>query len=722
MDISNFLYCDLETYGTENLFKAGPHRYAESAEILLLAYALGDEPPIVLDFTEPGFDFEKKQWRFNLALADGEHTTVWHNGAKFDRIILKHVLGIDIPMERLHDTMVQAYSHGLPGSLAILSEIFKLDEDEAKMKEGKRLIQQFCKPRPKNHKLKRATRETHPEDWKLFIEYAKRDIISMRKLHQKMPMWNMNLPTEKALWHLDEKINNRGFKVDIEFAKKAIAAAEKAKISKNDRVDSLTFGCVEKGTQREALLEYVNDSYGAGLDNLQASTIERMLLLPDLHPDLRELLTLRRAVSGTSVSKYPSLLGAVSSDGRLRGTLQFCGAARTGRWAGRLFQPHNLPRPTLDQETIDEGIAAILGDYDDLIVEDVLELAQSAVRGCIVASEGKKLVVSDLSNIEGRVAAWFAGEDWKLKAFYDFDKGEGEDLYKLAYAHSFDISPEDVDKDQRQIGKVMELALGYQGGVGAFLTFVDTYKLDLEELVTAAYPLLSKRIKAESNSHWGFSLKEKRTYDLDQRTFVTCDSLKRMWREAHPKITAYWGEINNAAVSAVMREGKVFEAGRLKFYRKGKWLRMVLPSGRALCYASPSLKEGALRYYSINPFNKKWQRTASYGGKLFENACQAVARDVMAANMPAIEEAGYEIILSVHDELITEAPERGQIGRVLTNRKGENHDSTPKGWYNLDSIMYNEVHLSQLLATNPEWAEGLPLAAGGFEAYRYRKG
>lgn len=693
MDISNFLYCDLETYGTENLFKAGPHRYAESAEILLFAYAVGNNAPTVLDFTKPGFNFIETGL-YELIVND-QPITVWHNGAKFDRIILKHTTGIDIPMSRLHDTMVQAYSHGLPGSLAILSEIFKLSEDEAKMKEGKRLIQLFCKPRPKNHKLKRATRETHPQDWKLFIEYAKRDITAMRELHQKIPMWNLNLRQEKELWHLDEKINNRGFKVDIEFAKKAIVATEKTKAIKNDRVGSLTFGLVNAGTQRQALLDYVNNTYDAGLDDMQASTIERVVNLPDLHPELRELLNLRRDISSTSVSKYSSLLGAVSHDGRLRGTLQFCGAARTGRWAGRIFQPHNLPRPTLDQKTIDYGIDALLGGYEEFIVDDVLKLTQSAVRGCIVAPEGKKLVISDLSNIEGRVAAWLAGEDWKLKAFYDFDKGEGEDLYKLAYAHAFKIEPEDVSKDNRQTGKVMELALGYQGGVGAFLTFVDTYKLDLEKLTEVAYPLLPKRIKSEANSFWGFSLKENNTYDLNQRTFVTCDSLKRMWREAHPKITGYWAEINIAAISAVMREGKVFKAGRLRFYCKGKWLRMILPSGRALCYAAPSLKEGSLRYYSINPFNKKWQRTASYGGKLFENACQAVARDVMAANMPLIEAAKYKIILSVHDEILTETE---------------------------DLDLYNETVLSMLLSRGPEWAEGLPLAAGGFEAYRYRKG
>ncbi|EMS7588382.1 DNA polymerase, partial [Salmonella enterica subsp. enterica serovar Newport] len=201
-----------------------------------------------------------------------------------------------------------------------------------------------------------------------------------------------------------------------------------------------------------------------------------------------ELLAIRLQASTTSTSKYKSLMKGVSSDGRLRGTLQFCGASRTGRWAGRLFQPQNLPRPSLEQEQIDEGIEALKAGCADLLFDNIMELTSSALRGCIMAPEGKKLVVSDLSNIEGRKLAWLAGEQWKLDAFREYDEGTGPDLYKLAYARAFNISPDNVDKYQRQIGKVMELGLGFGGGVAAFLTFALVYGLDLDELANAALP------------------------------------------------------------------------------------------------------------------------------------------------------------------------------------------------------------------------------------------
>ena len=686
------LYCDLETYSTVDI-KAGAHAYAEAAEIMLFPYALGDGEPVVLDFTDPDFAFRDSA--LYQLLDDPDNITVWQNGDMFDNIILKHVLGFMLPPERILDTKVQAFAHGLPGNLEALCQVFELPDDIAKIKDGKRLIQQFCKPRPANHKLHRATKETHPKDWARFKEYAKNDITAMRAVHKLMPSWNTDLPDEKELWALDQKINNRGFAVDVELATKTIAASDREKEIKNARVCELTKGVVEKGSQREKLLDYVNDVLDVGIENLQASTIDH-ILKSELGDDARELLQLRKDVGGTSTSKYKTLLKSVSSDNRLRGTLQLYGASRTGRWAGRVIQPQNFPRPTLPQTEIDQGIEAMLGGYEDIIVDDITAFALSAVRSCIVAPEGRKLVVSDLSNIEGRVAAWLAGEKWKLKAFSDFDGGTGHDLYKLSYAHSFKVEPGDVDKEKRQIGKVQELALGYAGGVGAFCTFADAYGMNLDDLADAAYELIPQTVKSAANSYWGLRIYQKQdTYDLTQRTFVTCDSLKRMWREAHPAITSYWAEMNIAAMSAVQNEGKVFTAGRLKFFCVGSWLRMVLPSGRSVVYVQPYIKDDSLGYHGTNSITKRWERQSTYGGKLFENACQAVARDVMAANMPIIENSGYEILLSVHDELITETD--------------DNYND------------FTERELSHLLSRVPDWAKGLPLAAGGFEAKRYRK-
>ena len=319
------------------------------------------------------------------------------------------------------------------------------------------------------------------------------------------------------------------------------------------------------------------------------------------------------------------------------------------------------------------------------------ELLSAAIRGVIIAPRGKKLVVADLSNIEGRILAWLAGEEWKLQAFRDFDAGVGHDLYKLAYAKAFGIKPEDVDKAMRQIGKVMELALGYQGGVGAFLTFAAAYGIDLEVLVDGAVLLDESRdFLTWMRKQKGFSQS-----GLSDEAWIVCDSFKRLWREAQPATSSWWKELEEVCVNAVNYPGNTFECRRHKIRRDGAWLRIRLPSGRYLCYPSPQLDDGKLSYMGINQYSRQWARLRTYGGKLVENITQAAARDILASSMQSIEDSGYEIVLTVHDEIIAEAP---------------------------DSDKFNSDDLAALMSTPPSWAEGLPLAAAGFEAYRYRKG
>ena len=323
-----------------------------------------------------------------------------------------------------------------------------------------------------------------------------------------------------------------------------------------------------------------------------------------------------------------------------------------------------------------------------------MELTSSALRGCITAPAGKKLIVSDLSNIEGRVLSWLAGEAWKQDAFRQYDEGTGPDLYKLAYARAFNISHEDVTKYQRQIGKVMELGLGFGGGVAAFLTFALVYGLDLEELATAALPNIPRDVQREAKSWYDESVKRKATYGLTERVFIVCDSLKRLWRRAHPETCDFWFQLERTVRAAIATPKKTLYCGYLKVSRDGAWLRIQLPSGRALCYPSPSIEKGNITYMGINSYSRKWQRLKTYGGKLVENVTQAAARDVLAGNMPLIEDAGYSIVLTVHDEVICEAP---------------------------DTDDYTDAALSSLLSTNPTWAPDIPLNAGGFEALHYRK-
>lgn len=685
------LFADLETY-SEVPINHGTHAYAEKAEVMLFPWAVDDGPVSVWDATTG----DPMPNELQDLLLDDKVKTVWHNGAMFDTVILQHALGIDLPMERVHDTMVQAYCHSLPGALGTLCDVLKVDTDKAKDKEGRTWINLFCKPRPKSFSIRRATSKTHPEEWRRFVQYAALDIHSMREIYRKLPTWNYQ-GFELTLWYLDQIINRRGVCIDTDLVAAAITAVTKAQKQLAKRTVALTDGDIQSTTQRDALLAHLLLEHGVNLPDLQKSTLERRISDPDLPAALRELLAIRLQASTTSTSKYKTLSNAVSSDGRLRGTLQFCGASRTGRWAGRLFQPQNLPRPTLKQDMIDTGVQALKADCADLITDNVMELTSSAIRGCLVSPRGKKLVVADLSNIEGRDQAWLAGEQWKLDAFRAYDSGQGHDLYKMAYAKSFGITPEEVDGDKRQIGKVMELALGYEGGVGAFVTFAAGYGMSITELANAAWDAIPQDIMAEAANGLAWATKNKRsTFGLEEREWIVCDSLKRTWRYAHPNIAAMWKELGDTVRRAINQPGTTFDVRRLLIRRDGAWLRIMLPSGRYLCYPSPHVdpQSGQISYMGMNQYSRKWSRLKTYGGKIFENICQAVARDVLAHNMALIEDAGYQIVLTVHDEVICEAPE---------------------------SPDFNADHLSELLATNPPWALDMPLSAAGFETYRYKK-
>lgn len=692
--MSKTLWLDLETF-SEVPIKNGTHAYAECVEIMLFAWAIDDDPVRVWDLTSG----EKIPLELRLALKNPD-IEIWAHNSHFDRTMLRHNMPEMTPdVTRWRDTMVQAMAHGLPGALGALCEVLGVPQDKAKDKEGKALIQLFCKPRPKNSALRRATCKTHPEEWRRFVAYAGLDVDAMREVHKRLPTWNYS-GTELELWHRDQQINDRGVCMDIVLAQSAIEAVDKEQKHLAKRTQILTDNVVQAATQRDVMLKHIAAFYGVELPDMQASTLQRRIADPDLPFELRELLSIRLQASTTSTSKYKALMKGVSSDGRLRGTLQFCGASRTGRWAGRLFQPQNLPRPMFaigqpdQQEQIDKGIEALKAGCADLIYNDVMQLTSSALRGCIMAPQGKKLVVSDLSNIEGRVLAWLAGEEWKLQAFRDYDAGTGPDLYKLAYARAFNISPDDVTKAQRQIGKVMELGLGFGGGVAAFLTFALVYDLNLEELADAALPNIPVSVQREAVRWYQESVKQKKTFGLSERVFVTCDSLKRMWRNAHEAIVPFWYDIENTVKRAISSPSNTYVCRGLKVRRDKAWLRIQLPSGRAVCYPSPRLDGSDITYMGVNPYSRKWQRLKTYGGKLAENVTQAAARDVLGGNMPVVENAGYSIVLTVHDEVITEA---------------------------LDNDSFSHEHLSTLLATNPSWALDLPLSAGGFETYHYRK-
>jgi DNA polymerase len=697
LDTETFSECDLKAHGT--------HRYAEhpSTEITVAQWAVDDGEPQVVDCSHIGpapADHDDIPHELFMLLHRAQFhddiTIVAHN-SMFDRTLLRHCWGIDVPVSRWQDTMIKAMSHGLPGGLDKIGQIVGLNADQAKDKRGRELIQLFCKPRPKNSILRRATRVTHPEQWAEFLEYSRQDIVAMRAIDRRLPSWNYRPGhPELALWHLDQRINDRGVAVDLPLARAAIDAVGREQKRLKREVNEATDGLVTSASKRDQLLAFICAEYGVDLPDMKADTLRRRIEDPDLPEGVKLLLSIRLEATKTSTAKYKALVNATSEDGRLRNTLQFAGAQRTARWAGRIFQPQNMPRPDMKQDQIDEGIEALKAGCAELFFVNTMRLTANTVRGCIVAPPGKKLTIADLSNIEGRGLAYLAGERWKLKAFADFDAGVGEDLYKVAYGRSFNIDPKEATGQKRQIGKVMELGLGYEGGVAAFLTFAAVYNMDLEDLAKAVWATASAEALENAQGMWGWAKKKKRTLGLTMEIYVACEVLKRAWRDAHAATSALWAAAGEAVRLAIKNPGESFPVGQhLKARRDGAWLRLRLPSGRYLCYINPSVDDdGQITYFGVNQYTRQWGRIKTYGGKICENATQAFARDILAYNMPAVEKAGYEIVLSVHDELLTETP---------------------------DSPEFNADKLGQMMATAPDWAAGIPLAAAGFETYRYRK-
>lgn len=691
------IYLDLETF-CETPITAGTHRYAEGSEVMLVAWAVDDQPVEVWDVQD------LVHWREALQSAINKTDKVVIHNSAFDRTVLRRH-GVVIPTDKIEDTMVLALQHGLPGSLGQLCDVLGVPQDKAKDKDGKKLIQLFTKPRPKNMKLRRATRETHPDEWQRFIEYARLDVDATRDVRARLPRWN-DTPRERELWRYDQDVNDRGFAVDAELAVAALRAFDRASGALAATAAGATGGAVTALTQRGRLLSYLKDELGFEAAGLAKADVAAMLA-GDLPPAVRELIELRKQAAATSPAKYKALLGAMSSDHRLRGTLQFCGAARTGRDAGRIFQPQNLPRASMAYEAIVAGIAAMKLDCEDLLLapHEVVELCTSAVRACLVAEEGSTLAVADLSNIEGRMAAWLAGEHWKLKAFADFDRKIGHDLYIVAYCRSFGVEPEEVidnkkngDGSMRQIGKVQELSLQYQGGPNAFTKMAG-------------------------------SLAEK----LGEDRIV---EIVKAWRAAHPAIRTMWYDLEAAARKAIENPGDSFNVRGVLTLDVvdapygAPWLRMKLPSGRYICYPEPGIDieqcercdgegwvlfvhndvehklkcpncggtgqvgNGKLSYMGINQYTRKWERIQTYGGKFFEQATQGASRDVFMSGFRRAMREGFSVVLRVHDELVAE------VGK--------------------DSGLTHEV-LAGLMATNDSWNTGLPLAAAGFTADRYKK-
>lgn len=704
---------DLETGSLIDLKSCGGYRYAEDSStfVQLFSYALGDESVKLWD----PYSGEKMPDDLHEYLHNPKYIWTFHN-AQFDRLILRHCLKLDIPIRRFRCSMAQALSHALPGSLEKCGEVLNIREDARKIKDGKRLMMMFCKPQKKRDgTLEWRTPETHPEEWARYREYAINDTAAMREITKKLPKWNYPRQDELELWFLDQETNDAGINIDVDMVRSALTTISDEQKKLSAKTCEMTDGEVQAASQRDAMIRYVASQYGIELSDLRKATVEKLIEDTETPPDLAELLRVRLSTCTTSTAKYKRLNNCTSLDGRMRGIIQYFGASRTGRDASKMAQFQNLPRPTVRHEEIMSGIDAVKNGTTDLLGYDVMPLLSSALRYVIHAPKGKKLAVADLAGIENRVLAYLAGEHWKLKAFRDFDNGIGDDMYKSAYAKAFRINISEVTKDQRAIGKVLELSCGYSGSAGAIVAFATAYGVDLNELTERVTPTIPEAILAESESFYDWLVKQDEkankelaesdeevkearssTYNLDRKVFVALDSLKRLWRNGHPATVKFWKDTEEAAKNAVEVANTKFTFGNGCYaIRKGKWVLLVLPSKHVLCYPAMELDEkGKLRYRGVHQFTKKWTWIYTFSGKLVENLVQSFSRDIFKYGQLNAVKQGYKVVLPVHDELVTEVPD------------------TPE---------YSVQELEKIMSTNPPWALDIPLAAEGFEDYRYHK-
>lgn len=649
------LHLDYETRSAVELRDAGVYVYAEdeSTDIWCAAYAINDGP--VKLWTPQGDEGDLK-----YAMKHCDFFTA-HNAA-FERVIGRVALRrYALPQPRLEQwrcTMAMAYAMALPGSLENAAAAVGLNL--RKDMEGHSTMMRMAKPRrARKGELPGGRYWFDDEERKAKLyAYCRNDVEVERELEKRLLALR---PSELSLWHLDQRINDRGIYVDEDLCRAAMKIVATAEGWFNDEIRVVSKGKISACTNVGEITEYVNER-GVECTSIAKEALED-LLLQELPDDVRRVLELRQEAAKASVSKIETLLEGKNTDGRTRGLFQYH-AASTGRWGGRRFQPQNIKRP--EEKDVTAAIDAVAtgnAEYVKMLYDEPLSVVGDCLRGMVRAAPKKRLYAADFSNIEGRMQAWFAGEKWKLKAFSDFDAGIGPDLYILAYAKAFGVSVEAAEK-HRQIGKVMELALGYQGGVGAFQKMAANYGVKV----------------------------------TDERA----DELKVAWRDAHPHINGFWYDLEDAAKFAVNNRGKIATCGRVKFRVAGSFLFMQLPSGRAVSYPYPCIKDkmtpwGEMRpqfsYKGIDTYTRKWGDQFAHGGKLFNNLVQGAARDVLAEAMERIEAAGYPVVLHVHDEAVTET--------------------------DVDAGSVEEFE--KLMTTLPAWAEGLPLAAGAWTGERYRK-
>lgn len=651
MEQIRFLSVDIETFSSVDLGKSGVYRYAESEdfEILLFGYSVNGSPVRVVDLACG----ENLPEEIRKAISDPT-VMKWAFNAQFERICLSRFLGMPtgeyLDPVSWHCTMIWSATLGLPMSLAGVGTVLGLEKQ--KLTEGKDLIRYFCVPCKATKVNGGRTRNLPEHDWtkwERFKSYNLRDVETEMEIQKKLSRF----PVPENEWRnycLDQKINDRGVALDMELAHRAVQCDNQYREFYLRQAREITG--LENPNSVLQLRDWLWER-GVELDSLSKNAVQD--LLPDTDGDVRKVLSLRQELAKSSVKKYTAMENLVCRDSRGRGLIQFYGASRTGRYAGKLLQVQNLPQNHLpDLETARALVQS--GNFDalEMLYDSVPNVLSELIRTAIVPKKGCRFIVSDFSAIEARVLSWSAGEQWRLDTFT-----QGGDIYCASASQMFGVPVEKhgINGELRQKGKQAELACGYGGSVGAMKSMgavrMGVKEEELQPLVDA-------------------------------------------WRQANPRIVQFWWEVDRAAKTCVKQHVPT-QAGRLRFEYQSGILFIQLPSGRRLAYAKPRMGENrfggeAITYEGVGT-GRKWERLETYGAKCVENIVQGTARDLLALALLRLEQAGYPVVMHCHDEAICEVP----IGQGSVKE------------------------VNRIMAVSPEWAEGLPLKADGFETEFYKK-
>lgn len=653
------LSIDIETFSTVDIKKSGLYKYVQSPDfqILLFAYSFDGGQVHIID------------------LAQGEILPPEITAALQDPSVIKHAYNASFewyslnkfyysPLEQWRCTMVHGLYCGYTAGLAATAAALGLPEDKRKMALGSALIKTFCvpvKPTNKNGQRRRNLPHHEPEKWELFKEYCKQDVVTEMEIERRLSKFPVP-EQEQRLWELDQRINSYGVKVDQELIEGALYCS--GKINRELLEEAAELSGLKNPKSVKQLTKWLEEETGEEISDLQKGTVKELIVTTNSDA-ARRMLQIRQELSKTSIKKYAAMAEVLCSDGRVRGLLQFYGANRTGRWAGRLVQVQNLPKNYLEslsharqsvKEKKVDGLKVVYGNVPDTLSQ--------LIRTAFIPSPGNIFIVADFNAIEARIIAWLAGEQWRLEVFATHGR-----IYEASASQMFGVPIEKIARgnpeyELRQKGKVAELALGYQGSTGAL----------------AALGALDMGLTEEELTE-----------------------LVKRWRASNRRIVELWYSIENGALEVMRTEQPVVIRGLVlaregDYYNGQDFLTITLPSKRKLFYPQPFLHNNefgreALYYRGINQETKKWETISTYGGKLTENIVQAIARDCLAESLKRLDAAGYQAVITVHDEVILDVPVEKADIKTITD----------------------------IMGFPIAWAPGLQLRAEGFRTVFYKK-